>query len=44
MKNIKDENEDSLIVYTKIRNSNILLMGDAGYESEKILIDTYWLP
>ncbi|MDD2181397.1 MAG: DNA internalization-related competence protein ComEC/Rec2 [Bacilli bacterium] len=43
-KNIIDENEDSLIVYTKLNNMNILLTGDAGKSSEKYLIDTYKLP
>ncbi len=43
-KNEQDENEDSLIVYTKLNEVNILLTGDAGKESEKFLIDTYNLP
>lgn len=43
-KNSKNENEDSLIVYTKVNDSNILLMGDAGVESEKQLLSYYHLP
>lgn len=40
-KNIKNENEDSLITYTKLNNFNILFMGDAGEISEKYILDTY---
>lgn len=40
-KNKKSENEDSLIVYTKINNYNILLMGDAGIQTEKYLLNEY---
>ena len=43
-KNIENENEDSLIIYTKINDYNILLMGDAGISSEKDLIEEYNLP
>ncbi len=43
-KNIKDENEDSLIIYTNLNSWNILLMGDAGVSSEKYVITTYKLP
>lgn len=32
-KNTINENEDSLIVYTKLNNVNILLTGDAGISS-----------
>jgi len=35
------ENDDSLIIYTKIGNQNILLMGDAEEEREKYILDTY---
>lgn len=43
-KNIKNENEDSLIVYTKLNNYHILLLGDAGIETENFLMDEYNLP
>lgn len=43
-KNTINENEDSLIVYTKLNNVNILLTGDAGISSEKYLMSTYNLP
>lgn len=39
-----NENENSLIIYTKIEKQNILLMGDAGEESENYLINNYDLP
>ncbi len=39
-----DENENSLIIYTKIEKQNILLMGDAGEKSENYLINNYDLP
>ena len=42
--NNHDENDDSLIIYTKIENQNILLMGDASKETEKYLLNTYNLP
>ena len=42
--NSHNENDDSLIIYTKIENRNILLMGDASKESEKYLLNTYNLP
>lgn len=42
--NSKNENEDSLIVYTKMNKLNILLMGDAGTESEEQLLSYYHLP
>lgn len=42
--NSHDENNDSLIIYTKIENQNILLMGDASKESENYLLNTYNLP
>ncbi len=35
------ENDDSLIIYTKIGKQNILLMGDAEEEREKYILDTY---
>ncbi|MEG0826374.1 MAG: MBL fold metallo-hydrolase, partial [Bacilli bacterium] len=40
----QNENEDSLIIYTKINHYNILLMGDAGKESENYILNTYNLP
>lgn len=40
----ENENEDSLIIYTKINNKNILFMGDAGKSSEKEIITEYNLP
>ncbi len=43
-KNTLNENEDSLIIYTKINNVNILLTGDAGKISEQFLINSYNLP
>lgn len=43
-KNTKDENEDSLIIYTKLNDYHILLLGDAGIESEKYLLKEYNLP
>lgn len=39
--NSHDENNDSLIIYTKIDKENILLMGDASSETEKYLLNTY---
>ena len=36
-----NENEDSLIIYTEINNHNILLMGDAGEESEEYILNEY---
>lgn len=42
--NSHNENDDSLIIYTKIETQNILLMGDASKESEKYLLNTYNLP
>ena len=35
------ENDDSLIIYTKIGKQNILLMGDAEEEREKHILNTY---
>lgn len=40
-KDILNENEDSLVLYTKIANQNILFMGDTGKETEKYLLNTY---
>lgn len=37
----KDENEDSLIIYTQFGNRNILLMGDAGISRESEILNTY---
>jgi competence protein ComEC len=42
--NSENENEDSLVTYMKIKNYNILLMGDAGEEVENKLIHEYKLP
>lgn len=39
--NSEEENNDSLILYTKLNNYGILFMGDATIEEEKILLDTY---
>lgn len=39
-----DENENSLVIYTKIGKQNILLMGDAGEKSENYLLNNYDLP
>lgn len=39
-----NENKDSLIIYTRIGNQNILLMGDSEKENEKVIINEYNLP
>lgn len=39
-----NENEDSLIIYTKLNNYNLLFMGDAGISSENYIMNTYKLP
>lgn len=39
-----EENEDSLIIYTKLNNKNILLMGDASKVNESELLNEYNLP
>ncbi len=36
-----NENDDSLIIYTKIGKANILLMGDAEKKREKYILNTY---
>jgi len=36
-----NENDDSLIIYTKIGKQNILLMGDAEKQREKYILNTY---
>ena len=36
-----NENEDSLVIYTKINNTKVLLMGDAGFETEKYITSEY---
>lgn len=36
-----NENDDSLIIYTKINGVNILLMGDASEQREKYILNTY---
>ena len=38
-----EENNDSLIIYTKIKNKGILLMGDATKDEERELIKDYVL-
>lgn len=38
---INNENEDSLVIYFNINNIKVLLMGDAGFETEKYLIKEY---
>lgn len=43
-KNFKSENKDSLILYTQIKNHNILFMGDADEENEKYINYVYNLP
>lgn len=43
-KNTENENEDSLILYTKIRKYNILFMGDASIKNEKEILNAYNLP
>lgn len=40
-KDIDNENEDSLVIYFSINNFKILLMGDAGFETEKYLMEEY---
>ncbi|MFI3307200.1 MAG: DNA internalization-related competence protein ComEC/Rec2 [Mycoplasmatota bacterium] len=40
----ENENEDSLIYVTNIQNKNILLMGDAGFETEETFMEEYLLP
>lgn len=39
-----NENDDSLIIYTKINSQNILLMGDASETRESYILNTYKLP
>lgn len=41
---LNSENEDSLIVFTKLNNHNILFMGDAGIYSEEYILSKYNLP
>lgn len=40
-KNVNNENEDSLVIYFDINDIKVLLMGDAGFETEKKLIEEY---
>ena len=40
-KNKKNENDDSLIIYTNLNNYNILLMGDASKSNENYLLNEY---
>lgn len=40
-KDISNENEDSLVIYTKINGIKILLMGDAGFDTENYLLNEY---
>ena len=37
----KDENDNSLVIYTKLKGIRILLMGDAGVEVETELLEKY---
>lgn len=37
----RDENEDSLIIYTKLNNYKFLFMGDASINNEEYLLNTY---
>ena len=37
----RDENEDSLIIYTKLNNYKFLFMGDASVSNEEYLLNTY---
>lgn len=39
-----NENENSLIILSKINNKNILFMGDASKDNEKRIISEYYLP
>lgn len=43
-KNTKDENKDSLIIYSNINDYNLLLMADADKENEKYIMNNYKLP
>ena len=43
-KDITNENEDTLIAFITIVSKNILLMGDAGIESENYILNKYKLP
>ena len=40
-KDYNDENENSSVVYTKIDNVKLLLMGDAGVKREEDILNTY---
>lgn len=42
--NNKNENEDSLVFYTKLNHWNILFMGDIGNLTEKTILEEYNLP
>lgn len=39
-----DENENSLVLYMKLEEKNILMMGDASAKTENYLINTYNIP
>lgn len=39
--NYNDENENSLVIYTKIDSIKLLFMGDAGIEKEKDILEKY---
>jgi len=41
---LNDEKEDSLVIYTKINNKHILLIGDAGFSTENYILNEYNLP
>ncbi len=43
-RDLKDENDSSLILYGTINKNNFLLMGDASKKSEEVLLDNYNLP
>ncbi|MDD3241825.1 MAG: DNA internalization-related competence protein ComEC/Rec2 [Bacilli bacterium] len=40
-KDYNDENENSNVIYSEINNTKILLMGDAGVEREKDILEKY---
>lgn len=40
----KDENDNSLVIYTDLKGIKILFMGDAGVEVEKEILEKYNLP
>lgn len=40
-KNYKNENDNSIVIYTEISNYKFLFMGDAGIKREKDILDKY---